>query len=109
MAREKHEREVFRLPDLLEIATEPGYVIANRTFDGCNFHGPAVFVFITDVNFNGNNIRGSLEAVLWEIAPPRTQVVGAFGLRNCDVLNCSFEDIGFAGPPEFIRDFRRAS
>jgi hypothetical protein len=109
VARQTHTREVFRLPDLLTVAPGPDYIISNRNFQDCDFHGPAVFAVISGVNLSGPHINGDLEAVLWEIPPSRTQIIGAFGLRNCDILGCSFTNIGFAGAPEMVRDFRAAA
>ena len=49
---------------------------------------------------------GTAEAMLWEVAPPRQQVLGAIGLENCTFRRCEFRSIGWAGPPELIEKFR---
>jgi len=44
---------------------------------------------------------------LWEIPPERTEVIGAILLRNCTFEGCTFINVGFAGPPEFIEQVRQ--
>ena len=101
-----HERRVFHLPDLLEIARPGDFVIANHSFDGCDFHGPAIFAFVGGVEFAGNRLNGGPEGVLWEIPPERNNLVGAFGLQDSAFRGCTFTNIGIAGKPDVIAQFK---
>ncbi len=103
--RQKHTREVFRLPDLLAVTSEPDFIIENHDFEGCSFYGPAVFVFTSDVEFAGNQLNGDSEGLFWEIPPDRQRVIGAFGLRDSSFLGCTFTNIGIAGTAELIAQF----
>jgi hypothetical protein len=80
--------------------------IRDKTFDGCEINGPAV-VAPTDCNFDGCTFNGDPEALMWEV-PQGTRRIGLVGLVRCQFRNCTFTDIGMAGTPKTIADFRKA-
>jgi hypothetical protein len=92
-----HEGEVIRIALL---AGDEG-VIQNQSFERCDIKGPAVVLPLESV-LEHNRIDGPPDAVLWEIPPPRTHVIGAIALQNCRFTGCHFMNIGFAGSREFI-------
>lgn len=97
-----HERVVR----LCEIAGDEG-VLDGFEFTGCHVRGPAVLVLQGGVNLTNSNLGGpNMNAVLWEIPHSRTMVVGAILATNCTFDRCTFENVGFAGPPEFIEMMR---
>jgi hypothetical protein len=44
-------------------------------FEGCDLKGPAVLV-LQGSNFANSNLVGDPDALLWEIPPDRSQVIG---------------------------------
>ena len=89
-----------------ELAGEQG-VLEGFVFEGCDLKGPAVLV-PQGSNFANSNVVGDPDALLWEIPPDRPQVIGAILVRNCTFEGCTFLNVGFAGPPEFVREFRQS-
>jgi hypothetical protein len=97
-----YEDRVIRVA---ELAGEKG-VIENARFVGCDIKGPAVII-VRDSTLSNSNLGGpSADAVLWEISPARTVVVGAILAQGCVFDRCTFMNIGFAGPPELIAKMR---
>lgn len=90
---------------IAELAGEQG-VLEGFVFEGCDLKGPAVVV-PQGSNFANTNLVGDPNALLWEIPPERTEVIGAILLRNCTFEGCTFINVGFAGPPEFIEQVRQ--
>ncbi len=74
-------------------------------FEGCDLKDPAVLI-PQGSTFANTSLVGDTDALLWEIPPDRTQVIGAILVRNCTFEGCTFMNVGFAGPPEFIRQVR---
>ena len=89
-----------------ELAGEQG-VLEGFVFEGCDLKGPAVLV-PQGSNFANSNVVGDPDALLLEIPPDRPQVIGAILVRNCTFEGCTFLNVGFAGPPEFVREFRQS-
>ena len=89
-----------------EFAGESG-VLDGFVFEGCDLKGPAVLV-PQGSTFVGISLVGEPDALLWEISPDRTEVIGAVLARNCTFERCTFMNVGFAGPPEFIRQMRQS-
>ena len=89
-----------------ELAGAQG-VLEGFVFEGCDLKGPAVLV-PQGSNFANSNVVGDPDALLWEIPPDRPQVIGAILVRNCTFEGCTFLNVGFAGPPEFVREFRQS-
>lgn len=89
-----------------ELAGEQG-VLEGFVFEGCDLKGPAVLV-PQGSNFANSNLVGDPDALLWEIPPDRPGVIGAILVRNCTFEGCTFLNVGFAGPPEFVRQVRQS-
>ena len=79
-----------------ELAGEQGVL------EGCDLKGPAVIV-PQDSNFASSRLVGNPNALLWEISSNRTKVIGATLIRNCTFMN-----VGFAGPAEFVEQVRQS-
>jgi hypothetical protein len=98
----RFEDRVVRMADL---AGESG-LVDSVTFVGCDVKGPAVLVpqgcTLTNCNLGGP----SADAILWEVPASRTVIVGAILAKNCVFERCHFFNVGFAGPPELIRQIR---
>ena len=45
---------------------------------------------------------------MWEITPERPEVIGAILALNCTFEGCTFMNVGFAGPPEFVQQIRQS-
>ena len=88
-----------------ELAGERG-VLEGFVFEGCHLKGPAVPV-PQGSTFAGANLIGNPDALLWEIPPDRREVIGAILALNCTFEGCTFTNVGFAGPPEFVRQMRQ--
>jgi len=89
-----------------ELAGEQG-VLEGFVFEGCDLKGPAVVV-PQGSNFANSSLVGDPDALLWEIPPDRPEVIGAILVRNCTFEDCTFMNVGFAGPPEFIEQVRQS-
>ena len=89
-----------------ELAGEQG-VLEGFVFEGCDLKGPAVVV-PQGSNFASSRLVGNPDALLWEIPPDRPGVIGAILVRNCTFEDCTFLNVGFAGPPEFVRQVRQS-
>lgn len=87
-----------------ELAGERG-VLDGFVFEGCDLKGPAVLI-PQGSSFVEANLVGDPDALLWEIAPDRPEVIGAILALNCTFEGCTFMNVGFAGPPEFVRQIR---
>jgi hypothetical protein len=89
--------EVVRIADLtLNTSMLEGYEFSN-----CRIIGPAVLVLLDDVSLIGCTWdTPDLDALFWEVPPERPVVMGAVGVRRCQFSNCTFEQIGVAGPRE---------
>ncbi len=91
---------------IAEFAGEQG-ILESFVFEGCDLKGPAVLV-PQGSNFANSNLVGDPDALLWEIPPDRPGVIGAILVRNCTFDDCTFLNVGFAGPPEFVREVRQS-
>lgn len=97
-----YRKAVVRITDLVaEDGRLDGFL-----FDGCHISGPAVMVFHSCSITNSNLGGPGADAILWEIPLTRQQIVGVVGALNCAFDNCTFDGIGFAGPPDFIKQLR---
>lgn len=76
-------------------------VIEDLEFSNCRIIGPAVLALLDGVSLIGCRWDApDLEAIFWEVPPSRPRVVGAVGVQRCVFSNCSFAEIGLAGPPD---------
>jgi hypothetical protein len=97
-----YEDRVVRLSELVGT----GSVLDGFTFVGCQLNGPAV-ILPRDSVFASNNFNSpNPAALLWEISPKRSEVVGVIEVRNCTFERCQFSNVGIAGPPKLIKHFR---
>jgi hypothetical protein len=69
--------------------------------------GPAV-VAPYECEFHSPVFYGELEAILWE-RPAEFRAVGAIDLQRCVFTDCTFENIGLTGNPEFIASVRESA
>lgn len=77
-------------------------IIQSLTFEDCEIVGPAILAPLRDVEFANPRFSNSMEAVLWEVVPPR-EVVGLIGLVDIKFISCSFRRVGIAVQPEAYR------
>lgn len=91
---------------LTEIAGENGYIRGDRFFD-CRLKGPAVVVIKPPLTFSNNDMGPDPDAVLWELDPHRPEVVGAIAMEDCVVEGCTLVNVGIAGPPALLNQFRK--
>jgi hypothetical protein len=97
-----YEDRVVRLADLVGSGT----VLDGFTFVGCQVNGPAL-ILPRDSVFASNDFDSPTpDALLWEIAPERPEVVGVIEVTNCTFERCRFAHVGIAGPPTVIAHFR---
>lgn len=95
-----------RVVRLSELAGDEG-VLDGFTFIGCHLKGPVVVV-PRDCAFAHTTFQGHPDALLWEIPESRSSIIGALLVTGCTFERCTFEAVGFAGGPEFARQFRAA-
>lgn len=100
MAGNRYEEQVVRIA-----LFGGGGPIRGRTFERCDIRGPAVVVPSGKTVSEYNTFDGSADAVLWEIPPDRSKVIGAIALEDCTFIRCRFANIGIAGPRDVIRAF----
>lgn len=89
----EHRNEVLRVADLT--VTSP--TIEEAMFVNCRLVGPAFLAIIDAVQLRSCTFDTAglgLDAVLWEVDPPRP-IVGATGLRAVCFEECRFEGVGF--------------
>jgi hypothetical protein len=99
---ERYEKEVIQIALL---AGSDG-VVRDATFEGCQINGPAVIAPMgTDFKHNTFN-AASEDALLWELPPDRTQIVGAVAIEGGSFLGCTFSMVGIVGPKELLDGFR---
>lgn len=89
-----------------ELAGDRG-TLDGFVFVGCDLKGPAVIV-PQGSNFANSNLIGDAHALLWEIPPDRPEVIGAVLARNCTFEDCTFVNVGLAGPKDFIEQVRQS-
>lgn len=98
-----YREEVIRVARL---AGDRG-VLDGFVFEGCEIRGPAVII-PQGSNLANNNLMGNPDALLWEIPTERPEVIGAVLARNCTFEDCTFVNVGLAGPKDFIEQVRRS-
>ncbi|HEY3530397.1 MAG TPA: hypothetical protein VGK78_14720 [Nocardioides sp.] len=94
----------YRLTDLCD---RQGKIVALDA-EGVTFKGPAVILVTgqsTVANCKWDHGGGGIEAVVWEIDPVRTHVVGAIHVVDSSFVGCMFTNVGFAGPAELVNKF----
>ena len=72
-------------------------VIRDKSFENVQLIGPAVIAF-QGCSLDHCTFEGNPEAMLWELPPERTYVLGAVLFENCRFLNCRFTRMGITGP-----------
>ena len=100
----RYRNTALRISDL----TVTSDVLEHQVFENCKILGPALLVAGgPDNEFRNCEWLGGPDAVIWEIAPTRTLVIGAIGLVGCRFYSCTFERIGMGLSPEVADQFRR--
>ena len=100
-----YEDRVVKLSDLV---ADDG-AIEGQTFIGCHIKGPAVIWAIESTMSNCNLGGPDGNSVFWEVDPgQRPQIVGAIVCKRCNFERCTFQAVGFAGPPELREVFLAA-
>jgi hypothetical protein len=96
--------DAIRIADLtVNTSTLEGYEFSN-----CRIIGPAVLVPLENVSIVGSTWNApGFDAIFWEVPPTRPVVVGAVGIVRCTFSNCTFEQVGIAGPPEAREQLER--
>jgi hypothetical protein len=79
-------------------------VIADKSFERCVILGPAVVV-PAGSRFIGCSFEGEPDAVVWEIPPSRTTLVGAIRLENCSFNACEFRGVGLGLGHDAAKEF----
>jgi hypothetical protein len=103
VATNRYEREVVRIA---QVAQDDG-VIRDTDFESCDVRGPAILVPLGGTVIENNRFNAhDFEAVLWEVAPERSRVIGAIGLENCRITGCQLTNVGIAGPADLLAQFR---
>jgi len=100
MAGNRYEQQVVRIA----LFAGDGR-IRGETFERCDIRGPAVIVPLGKTVSEHNSFDGTADAVLWEIPPERSRLIGAVALESCTFIRCRFTNIGIAGPGDLIRAF----
>lgn len=95
-----------RIVNICELGGVRG-IIDGLTFIERDVKGPAVLL-LNNVSINDGTFPEDLNAILWELPPDRPQVSGAMLVRNCTFERCLFFNVGFAGPPDFIKEMRQS-
>lgn len=91
-----HDQTV-RLADLAALED----VIDGFVFERCQIVGPAVVALLGDTRISGCQWSGDPEAIIWP-AHGRDKVVGAIGLKNCQITGCEFFRVGILVPDSQI-------
>lgn len=97
--------------DLVRIAslTVNDRIFEDYEFSNCRIIGPAVLIPLGSTGFVHCTWDGpDWDAIFWEIAPDRRTVIGAVGAKDCTFSNCTFTEVGIAGPSELKEKFQRA-
>lgn len=91
----KFRDEIVRIAEL----TVNEALLENLEFSNCRIIGPAVLALLNDNTLISCRFDApDLNALYWVVPPDRPIVMGAVGVRGCTFSNCSFDQIGFAGP-----------
>lgn len=100
VADDRVKDQVVRLPDMTVVSP----LITGLVFENCLILGPAVVAMVNGGAVEGCSFDSPADALLWDF-PADTIRVGAIGLDDCSFINCRFQGVGFAGPPDFIAEF----
>jgi len=103
-AGEVYRNKAVRLCELTVNRT----LLEGITFENCHLIGPAVLALLDSNVFSETTFEGEPDALLWEVPPSRQNVIGAIGLRTCRLISCRTTNVGFAGSPAIIAQFRSA-
>lgn len=96
--------DVVRLASL----TVNDRIIEGYSFSNCRIVGPAILIPLGETGLLHCTWESpDLNAIFWEIAPDRPLVIGAVGALDCTFSNCTFTEVGLAGPPELRQKFEQ--
>ena len=89
-----------------ELAGELG-ILATFLFPNCDSRGSAVLVPQGSSFVEANLGRGPGRPVVGD-TPDRPEVIGAILALNLTFEGCTFMNVGFAGPSEFVQQIRQS-
>lgn len=91
----------IRVVDLLTLGS---FSIAGIHAHNVTFFGPAVLLLHGDITFGGEtHIKGSVEGILWDLQPGRTEVSGAIDAKGATFDDCTFVGVGFTGTHDMLQ------
>ena len=96
--------------DVVRVAslTVTSPLISGLTFSNCQIIGPAVLALMGGVEISHCVFEGDVNSIFWEVPHSRPLVFGAVGVRDVVFSRCTFQAVGFAGPPELREMFQAA-
>ena len=105
LSAKSFEDAAIWLPALVQASMRAGdQVIRGRTFKNCLLGGPAVFLAVGGVQFEGCNFGwggGDMKGLL--LRPVSDDiVVGGVPFQDCSFVDCEFVNVGYTGPEKFI-------
>ena len=93
-----YKNTVVRITELVGVDG----ILDSFLFEGCQINGPAIIVTERG-EIARNKLGPDADSILWEIALNRQRVSGVILARDCIFDGCTFVNVGFAGPAEFIK------
>lgn len=82
---------------LVDLVGPLGMEIVDLVAKNVTFIGPAVAFLRGDIEIHGaNRVTNSVESILWDIDPARTEITGAVVISGARFENCTFHMIGFS-------------
>lgn len=104
-ARTTFEKEAVWLPLLAVHALNGGEpTLKDKTFTDCLIQGPALVAIMGSTTMDGCNMGKVTDPRSLTFAPQGPLLVGAIGLQDCRFVCCQFEQVGFTGPPLFLKE-----
>jgi hypothetical protein len=92
----------------MENAKDPqnGMSILNRTFEDCQFIGPAVLAVTGPNEFSQCSFGyfGDVDSIIFECKG--SKIVGTFEIKGCRFIKCDFFGISFVGNKENMDNMR---
>jgi hypothetical protein len=95
---ETYTGEVIRIALL---AGDEG-AIRDKEFADCDIHGPAVLFLDEGTVMNACQLDGPFDAVVLELSPGRTRLMGVVHVQRTSFIGCRFHNVGIAAMPAQI-------
>jgi hypothetical protein len=80
--------------------------IRDKEFADCDIHGPGILYLGDGATLDGGTWDGPLDALLWEIPPGRSVVIGAIHVENSSFIGCRFTNVGIAAHAAAVPQIR---